>query len=123
VAREVIVRPEYVELAFSGEINRAVLAAEGRLPPEARAAVVRLKRVLFDFTEITEFDLDPYQLGRSMEQLAGEGLRLAIVSEGPAMFGVGRQIAQWSHEEGTAIAVFRERPVALLWLLHEGAEE
>ena len=122
MTREIVVHSGYLEIAFIGAINRAALAADGPLPANESAVLAGLQRVLFDFNRITAFDLDPYPLGRAMEQLAGRGLRLAILSDKPAMFGGGRQIAQWSHTEGTAIAVVRDRQSALRWLLDERLE-
>lgn len=91
--------------------------AGARLSTEEAAAVGRTGKVLFDFTNIESFAFDAEQLGRSMQRLASNGVRLAIYSSNPRFFGIGRQIALHSGLEGTAIAVFQQRPEAVGWLL------
>ncbi|MEX0783847.1 MAG: hypothetical protein WD557_14485 [Dehalococcoidia bacterium] len=115
MAQTILVREHFIDVTFSGRADRASVA--GGLSEEETATVMRLGRVLFDFTDVTEFEFDPARLGDVMRRLAEDGLRLAICSRAPAWFGVGRQIALWSDVEGEAIRVFRDRAEAEAWLV------
>ncbi|MGH2611279.1 MAG: hypothetical protein ACRDHF_19530 [Tepidiformaceae bacterium] len=111
------IRPHFIDISFSGTVDRHAIEAAGGLSEGELTAILRLGRVLLDFTDITDFRFDTFTLGDSMRQLSRQGLRLAICSSTPAMFGVGRQIAQWSDVEGSAIRVFRDRDQAEAWLV------
>ena len=123
LAVRAVVHAEYVEIVFQGDIDPESLAGFGNENPRAIPAVMRHGRVLFDFSGVKRFGFDPLTLGDQMKRLSGEGLRLAICSNSPEFFGVGRQIAQFSGVEGEAIAVFHSRDEARAWLLGEGDGE
>lgn len=116
MAQEFEVRDGYVAITFSGAVDRETVrgALEGR--EDVLRSLARDRKVLFDFSGVSSFTFDPYQLGEAMRRVAGDGLRLAIVSSNPEYFGVARQIAQFSGVEGAAIAVFRGQLEARDWL-------
>jgi hypothetical protein len=119
LAHHVRVADSYVEVQFSGDIDPGTMRRMGaRLAPEEADAVRSHGRILFDFSEINSFGFDAERLGQAMQRLAQAGGRLAVYSSNPRFFGIGRQIALYSGLEGDAIAVFRERPEALGWLLN-----
>lgn len=122
MAHVVRIRQHFVDVTFMGMVDRAAIEEAGGLSPDGLAALLRLGRLLFDFTDVADFRFDPFTLGEAMRRLSERGLRLAICSSTPAMFGVGRQIAQWSDREGTAIKVFRDREQAEAWLVSPDGE-
>ena len=109
----VTLHDHFLEVAFSGEVERATLREEGA------AHLRKTGRVLFDFSEITKANFDAMQLGDAMTRLAATGVRLAICSTNPVYFGFGRQISLYSGVEGEAIAVFKERQAAISWLIRD----
>ncbi len=117
MAHDVIVLRTHVEVRFRGVVDRESV---GGLSAAETESLRRTRRLLFDFCEVTEFRFDTMQLGDAMQRLASQGVRLAICSEGPAMFGVGRQIALASNLEGLAIQVCRSRDEAVTWLARAG---
>ncbi|MEO8540174.1 MAG: STAS/SEC14 domain-containing protein [bacterium] len=116
-------RPGYVAISFSGDVDRESVRGLLAAVPDALATIQRTGRLLFEFSEMESFDFDPLSLGETMQQFASQGLRLAICSANPEFFGVGRQIAQFSGVEGAAIAVFKDQPAAIAWLLGLGNAE
>ncbi len=122
MAHEVIIHPTFVEVLFSGEVAVGSVRAAGGFKPEEIEALRQLKRLLFDFSAVTNFGFDPLSLGSGIKRLSDFGLALAIVSTNPLYFGIGRQIALYSGVEGDGIAVFVDRPSALMWLLGERGE-
>jgi len=118
VGHAAFIRDGYLEVVFSGVLSRETVAAAGGLNEEQTEAARKSQRILFNFDDVTEFSYDPFALGLAMARLAGN-LRLAICSSNPALFGVGRQIAQYSGVEGEAMAVFTDRIEALGWLLEK----
>jgi len=120
VAQEIQVHEGYVAVVFSGTVDRDSVRGALEARPDARQAIATLRKVLFDFSAVKAFEFDPFQLGEAMRRVAGQGLRLAIASEQPEFFGVGRQIAQSSGMEGVAIAVFHTRLEAVAWLQRVG---
>ena len=117
MAHVIELREGYVAFVFSGVVDQETAGnlAEGR--PDMLPALRRHGRVLFDFSRIERFGFDAFGLGEGMRQLAALGVRLAVASENPEYFGIGRQIAQLSGVEGASIAVFRTEAEAVEWLL------
>jgi len=118
VGHAAYIRDGYLEVVFTGILSRETVAAAGGLSDSQTEAARKFQRILFNFDDVTEFSYDPFALGVAMARMAGE-MRLAICSINPALFGVGRQIAQYSGVEGEAMAVFSERIEALGWLLEK----
>lgn len=119
MAHDIELREGYIAFVFSGVVNQETAGdlLAGRM--DVLPALRRHGRVLFDFSRIEHFGFDAFGLGDGMRQLAELGLRLAVASESPEYFGIGRQIAQLSGVEGANISVFRTEKEAVEWLLGE----
>ncbi|MGE0601106.1 MAG: hypothetical protein AB7J35_15685 [Dehalococcoidia bacterium] len=112
------VQEGYVLVILAGEVRPGAFRGLSANSDELTAAVERFRRVLIDVSEVDDVLFDPVMLGEAAARNnATRGVRFAIAATTPAMFGLGRQVAQISGLEGEAVSVFHSREEAADWLL------
>ncbi len=107
----------YVLLSLSGDVKPGAFRDLVAGSQEITDAINTFQRVLIDVSEVDAVLFDPVMLAEAATQSAARGVRFAIAANTPAMFGLGRQIAQISGLEGEAISIFHSREAAAEWLL------
>ncbi|MGE3074716.1 MAG: hypothetical protein AB7N24_01190 [Dehalococcoidia bacterium] len=118
MASEVRVEDGYVLVNLAGEVRPGVFRGLFAGSDELALAVNEFRRVLIDVSEVDDVLFDPVMLGEAAARNnATRGVRFAIAATTPAMFGLGRQVAQISGLEGVAVSVFHSREEAAAWLL------
>ena len=109
---QVNARIGYTELHLSGTITRIeqVTGADSLLS--------NATRLLVDFSDVEQFNLDPYEMVAMAKRKDELGVRVAVYAPRPALFGVNRQVLQLAGvREGETARVFKDLAAARAWLL------
>jgi len=103
---------DYVEVRLEGVIEGPLPIPEAAMPPEGP-----LKRLLIDFTDVTEVIADTYRLAEQAKRNEALGLKVAVYAPRPALFGLNRQVLQLGLvHEGVSASVFTSIDEAIAWL-------
>jgi hypothetical protein len=106
-------RLTHVEIRLEGVIDGGLIFEE---------AVVRrvdeVRRVLVDYSSVTEVRLDSMSLATMARLQEAAGVKVAVYAPQPVMFGFNRQVLQLAGvREGVTAGVFRDLGEARAWLL------
>ena len=105
----------YHEIHLSGRLLRDILAARLEGLDGAR-------RILIDYSDVTGIDAPLEGFVSLTRQTDVNGIRVAIHAPSSLAFGWNRQVLQLAGaREGLTISVFRDRTMAIAWLMADGA--
>ncbi|MCO5200657.1 MAG: hypothetical protein M9925_03010 [Chloroflexi bacterium] len=106
-------RMTHLEIRLEGVIEEGFVIEEAVV---ARAG--ELRRVLVDYSAVTEIRLDPFLLANAARRQQAAGVKVAVYAPRPAMFGFNRQVLQLAGvREGVTASVFSDLGEARSWLL------
>ncbi|MEX0784202.1 MAG: hypothetical protein WD557_16295 [Dehalococcoidia bacterium] len=112
---QVLEHDGYRELHLSGRLMRDLLS-------ERLEGLAEAPRILIDYGDVTGIDLPLEQLVELTKKNDAKGLRIAVYAPTPLAFGWNRQVLQLAGaREGVTVSVFKERDLAVAWLVAEGA--
>lgn len=106
-------RVTHLEIRLEGVIDDGLVIEE-----EVVVRAGKIRRVLVDYSAVTEIRLDPFSLANAARLQQAAGVKVAVYAPRPAMFGFNRQVLQFAGvREGVTASVFRDLAEARVWLL------
>jgi hypothetical protein len=103
----------YVELRLNGVVD-----APEELSESEWSVVGSVNRVLVDYSDVEQMNVDPYTLAGRARKNEERGIKVAVFAPRPALFGLNRQVLQLAGAgEGRTARVFRDRDEAVAWLV------
>ena len=106
-------RLTHLEIRLEGVIDDGLVIEE-----DVVARVGELRRVLIDYSAVTEIRLDPLVPAGAARRQQAAGVKVAVYAPRPAMFGFNRQVLQLAGvREGVTASVFSDLAEARAWLL------
>lgn len=103
----------HLELRLEGVIDDGLV-----IDGDVVARAGELRRVLIDYSAVTEIRLDPLLLASVARRQQSAGVKVAVYAPRPAMFGFNRQVLQLAGvREGVTASVFSDLAEARVWLL------
>lgn len=112
VPYQFVTHDRYVEVHLIGVLERPE-----RLRPEELDELLRLRAVLYDYTDVEAIRTDPWATAGAVREVAARGIRIAACTPRLDFFGIARQAAQMADIEGPAFGIFRTRDEAVAWLV------
>ncbi|MBE0611595.1 MAG: hypothetical protein IH609_19600 [Dehalococcoidia bacterium] len=106
-------RMTHMEIRLEGVLDDGLVIED--------AVVTRVgdvRRVLVDYSGVTEVRLDSMSLATTARLQEAAGVKVAVYAPRPAMFGLNRQVLQLAGvREGVTASVFSDLGEARTWLL------
>ncbi len=113
---EVLESARWLEVRLSGRMTPVDgSSARDLVPPLASG-----RDVLFDYTDVTEFNAPVEAIVEIFRSLGRNAHRCAVIAPRPALFGVNRQAMQLADLDGDIrMRIFHDRPSAVTWLAEQ----
>lgn len=106
----------YVEVQLYGVLGGGPTAQRPATPQRVRPPFGT--RVLLDLTDVERIAISVDRLVDGMARVEALGVRMALLAPRADLFGLSRQVLQLAGvREGFMISAFKERDLALAWLL------
>lgn len=117
MAFRVIAHETYLEVQLFGIVD----GTQGRAPQRARLQRARPPlgtKILLDLSDVERIVMPVDRMSDGMARVEALGERMALFAPRADLFGLSRQVLQLGGvKEGFSIPVFKERDLAVAWLL------